>query len=748
MSQVQGFVYTLPVTTLTWVDGAIPSPSTGTLRLETTEPNATFTYSVDFIAPGQLFPGELPFVSTFGPPVRIRLDDEVFFEDLIFVSRLTGTSGNTGHTDVLGLFRGSGVEPIDVIVTLGGDPLPALSSSQDVLDFIGGLTEIGPIPAGTPFAAGEPVALSDFPGMVVTQGLIDPIDDVDFDFGGGGTRLPHDRLAEVISAEGHDDADAAMEALLFRLIGAAPAGIAIGDVTYIGALRAAAWFDDFTIEALEPGKTDLAFGSGIMLSTGAMPNDRNTSPGFTIDHGTPGDDQLTETAIAAFPLAGETYDAAIIEFTIDVTDPAIDGLRLGLVFGSEEFPEFADSSFVDIAAVYVNGVNVALFNNDPATPLSVTQRNIDAGNFIDNNQPWPDVEDWDVEFPLIGPAHYAVEWDGFSRQLSVRAPLEAGSNTVRIGIADTGDADLDSALFINQLQLTSGGGTISGVLNSLDATAGGTVQASSLQEEIIIGDAPVVLQGAPQDFDNDVVVNFKPGDKIAMQDSQFGMDQVQIDSGSAILRIDTDSDGVVDTTMRFAGDFSNRLFDAEVQDGATVLTASETELARVSGVVRDVSGAVLDGVTVRAEMAGAVPRSSTTEGGAFSFDLPDVADAPLSINGVLDYATGSAPSIGVNSALSVLRLAVGVDAPTSAATVIAADFNGDGRVGIDDALEILRHALGLESSAAPRWVFVDSKADLSGISPKSVSFDEGISLGGLTGPLQDLDLTAILVGNL
>ena len=84
---------------------------------------------------------------------------------------------------------------------------------------------------------------------------------------------------------------------------------------------------------------------------------------------------------------------------------SIDTLRVEMVFGSDEYPECSDSSCEDVGAIIVNGVNYALFNNDPSTPLSVISANVNplsdgSTNFIDNTA-----------------GAYGVEWDGFSKDL-------------------------------------------------------------------------------------------------------------------------------------------------------------------------------------------------------------------------------------------------------------------------------------------------------------------------------------------
>lgn len=742
MTQIPGFIYSMPVVGFI-DDGVNFVPFTDTLTFESPTENPLFFYTVEYLD-GGLPAGQIPFVDVEGPPVRVLLGGTEFDFDEVYAARLV--SPTSGTHDILGLTRDQGVIETDVIILMGGAPLPQFANGAQLEAFFFGLSSIGQIPFGTPFAPGQDISFTQWPNVTVTEGLIDPIDGMGPGGPGGpggpASPLPHDTLAEVMAVEGLSSDEAAQE-LLFRLFGALPTGVSISDVSYSGALAAAAWYDSFTIEALEPGRSDFVFGDGLMLSSGGMPADRNTSSGQTTIHSEPGHPLLTQAAQAAFGFAGETNDAAIIEFTITVTDPAIDGLRLGLVFGSDEYPEYADSSFVDIGAVFVNGVNVALFNDDPTTPLSVTQRNIDAGNFVDNNQPWP-------EFGPAGTEHYAVEWDGFSRQLSVRAPLQQGENTILIGVADTGDFILDSALFVNDLSLFSGGGVVSGVLNSIDASGGGTVQASLLAEEFLIGAAPVSVQGTPAQLTNGVLVGFKESDEVVFQGAQFGLGQVQIEGGSAILRIDTDGDGAADTTMVFAGDFQNRQFQLGEGPDGTVLTAgTPAALASVAGTIRGVDGEILTGAEVRAAMQGVVPRSTLSEDGSFSFTLPQDAGAEVSIGAALEFSAGAMPGFTVESALNALRLALGL-APSGRPAArpedfIAADVNGDGAVTVADVFGILRGALSLSTDVEQRWVFVDADA-LGPMSNTSVSYSEGIVLSGLAGPVEDLSLTAILVG--
>ena len=191
--------------------------------------------------------------------------------------------------------------------------------------------------------------------------------------------------------------------------------------------------------------------TGILLSSGSgNPNLYNSSGSFSeiLSYSTlPSDADLTAAAIAAFPGAGNITDISSVEFTFTVTDPFIHGIRFDLIFGSDEFPEFSNSSFVDIAGVFLNGENVALFNGDPTQPLSVIDKNLAIGNFYDNTD-----------------GSLAIEYDGISDRLTIFAPVQPGVNTLKIAIADTGDQSYDSGLIIANLegtQLTGSG--ISGV---------------------------------------------------------------------------------------------------------------------------------------------------------------------------------------------------------------------------------------------------------------------------------------------
>ena len=170
--------------------------------------------------------------------------------------------------------------------------------------------------------------------------------------------------------------------------------------------------------------------SGIILSTGDIRSftqsngDPNRSAGTTTDtNGATNNAQFNAVAGA------QTFDAVWLDATFV---PQGNTLTLDFVFSSEEFPEFVGSGFNDVVAVWVNGalVPISIGNGQ------ISVNNINGGtaqNLIVNNTG----------------DQFNTEMDGFTVKLSLTAPVRAGqSNTIRIGIADTLDANYDSNLLI------------------------------------------------------------------------------------------------------------------------------------------------------------------------------------------------------------------------------------------------------------------------------------------------------------
>ena len=179
---------------------------------------------------------------------------------------------------------------------------------------------------------------------------------------------------------------------------------------------------------------DPVFGlaDGILITSGdgIIPL-TNTDSGYTGVNGSGSDADLEAVISTVFTGNTTTNDAASLSFSFDITDPTVNSISLNVLFGSDEYPEFSNS-FVDVAGVFVNGTNYAYFGGDVNAPLSVLDANL--GYFIDNTG------------DLL-----PIEYDGVSNPITVFAPVDFGTNTIKIAIADTGDSVLDSGIFVSSL---------------------------------------------------------------------------------------------------------------------------------------------------------------------------------------------------------------------------------------------------------------------------------------------------------
>lgn len=219
-----------------------------------------------------------------------------------------------------------------------------------------------------------------------------------------------------------------------------------GSVTYAGENDASSTFDSLSLGGA------LISGPGILLTSGdGTPPLSDTSSGYSVSNFQPGDSDLTDIVEHAFPGAGETQDATVLNFKINA-DPGIKTVIFDVVFGSDEYSEFSNTSFVDIAAILVNGKNAAFFGGNSKKPLSVLDDNL--GYFQDNEQN----------------GAIAFEYDGISNKLTVIAKVNEGVNDIKIAIADTGDSIYDSGIFIANLRGSTS--DLEGILNEVAGTTG------------------------------------------------------------------------------------------------------------------------------------------------------------------------------------------------------------------------------------------------------------------------------------
>jgi hypothetical protein len=166
------------------------------------------------------------------------------------------------------------------------------------------------------------------------------------------------------------------------------------------------------------------------------PTSPNYQPTITND---PDLDYLLDPTLNAPP----TYDASALAFQFIPSTPWVE---LTYVFASNEYNQYVNSQFNDIFAFLLNGQNVALLP-EHTRPVAI--------NSVNNGGPQWDNPSWS------NPSHSEFYVDNVDRHLSnflprgmtkimkVQAPVNQGvPNTFKLVIADTGDANLDSYVFL------------------------------------------------------------------------------------------------------------------------------------------------------------------------------------------------------------------------------------------------------------------------------------------------------------
>lgn len=198
---------------------------------------------------------------------------------------------------------------------------------------------------------------------------------------------------------------------------------------------------------------DIGFDSGVIMSTGtaaqaAGPNSLdNYTPSGVVGTSTgfngPGD---ASVAAAAGTTTANTHDAAVMEFDFVPTGKQI---TFNYVFASEEYPEYVGQGFNDAFTFLVNGVSCA---SVPGTTTPVSINNV---NRTSNASQYRDNALYARNSSVRRTAPFNVAYDGLTKVFSCTAAVREGeTNHVKLAIADVGDTQLDSAVFLQANSFT------------------------------------------------------------------------------------------------------------------------------------------------------------------------------------------------------------------------------------------------------------------------------------------------------
>lgn len=215
-------------------------------------------------------------------------------------------------------------------------------------------------------------------------------------------------------------------------------GVSVSNITFSGSPDA---FGKFT----NGGLTSMGINSGIIMSTGDV-NDApgpNNSGSISTSNGTGSDPQL-----AALIPGYTVNDAAVIEFDFV---PIGDTLRFRYVFGSDEYPEFVNSSFNDVFGFFVSGPNPSggQYVNEniakiPGTTLPVTIDNVNNGT--SNTGPCTN-----CAYYVNNTGGVSIEYDGHTVILTAEVVVTpCMTYHFKLAIGDAGDSAYDSAVFLEE----------------------------------------------------------------------------------------------------------------------------------------------------------------------------------------------------------------------------------------------------------------------------------------------------------
>jgi len=209
---------------------------------------------------------------------------------------------------------------------------------------------------------------------------------------------------------------------------------------------------------------------GVILSSGNVTDygtGTNFSPANTTAYDVPataGQAQLLDPITTSGNQHFQHYDATELDIHFNM-QPGYDHVTFHVVFGSEEYPVFVGSMFVDGFGIFLNGSNIAYV----------------AGSPVNINHP--------AMAPLLGTELNGVLAPGGNPILTFTAPVTPGSmnNVLTFIISDTSDPVLDTTVYISSLQGVLG--ARADVSVSMTATPNPVVFGSNLTYQITVANA-------------------------------------------------------------------------------------------------------------------------------------------------------------------------------------------------------------------------------------------------------------------
>ena len=131
-----------------------------------------------------------------------------------------------------------------------------------------------------------------------------------------------------------------------------------------------------------------------------------------------------------------------------------------------------------------------------------------------------------------------------------------------------GDDILDGGAGNDEINGSTGNDAINGGSGEdvIDGGAGDDEIKGGLDVDILTGsEGADIFAGTLAELDGDTILDFSEDDSILIEGTNFGSDSLDVTQGSAILDIDSDLDGSIDSTITLEGDFTGVEFIVESQ---------------------------------------------------------------------------------------------------------------------------------------------------------------------------------------
>lgn len=205
------------------------------------------------------------------------------------------------------------------------------------------------------------------------------------------------------------------------------------------------------------GSGNIGIERGVVLSTGNV----NTLPGPNTFGGTStgfnfnsfNDPDLTTLA------QGNQYDLSKIEF--DFT-PTASMVQFDFIFGSEEYCEYVNTEFNDVFGFFISGPGITGTENIALIPGTSTPVTVNNVNYQTNSQYYVNNNNFFLPSPacffLPTAALDECELDGWTTQFTAVANvIPCSTYHIKLAIADVGDSQWNSAVFLRANSFEAGG---------------------------------------------------------------------------------------------------------------------------------------------------------------------------------------------------------------------------------------------------------------------------------------------------